>query len=209
MPDDGALLEAWRAGDSAAGNELFDQHYRAIYRFFRSKVAGELDDLVQTTFTRCAASRERLEDGGSFGAYVHGVARNVLREHYRTHYGRDQKIDFGSASVADLGVSPTGVVAQQQEQRLLLEALRTIPLDHQIAIELAYWEGFKVKELAKVLDVPLGTAKTRLRTARKVLEARLAKLATSPAVLASTRDDLERWSNAVRDHLNDDPLAGR
>ncbi len=202
------LLGAWRGGDLSAGNTLFERHYRAIYRFFHGRVSGELDDLVQTTFARCAASKDKLEGGGTFRGYAYAVARNVLREHYRAQRGA-LEVDFGSQSLTDLGATPTALIARRQEQRLLLEALRTIPLDHQIALELSYWEGLSSRDLARVLDVPLGTAKTRLRAARKALEARLTELATSPEQLASTLGDLERWSAALRDHLAEDPRAGR
>ena len=208
VEDEVELLDAWRGGDLNAGNTLFERHYRAIYRFFHGRVSGELDDLVQTTFARCAASKDRLDGGGTFRGYAYAVARNVLREHYRAQQGA-REIDFGSQSVTDLGATPTALIAQQQEQRLLLEALRTIALDHQIALELSYWEGLSSRDLAGVLDVPVGTAKTRLRAARKALEARITELAASPEQLASTLGDLERWSAALRDHMADDPHAGR
>lgn len=208
MEDEADLLQAWRDGDLSAGNTLFERHYRAIYRFFRGRVEGELDDLVQSTFTRCAASKERLDGGGTFRGYAYAVARNVLREHYRARRG-DREVDFGSQSVADLGATPTGLIARRQERRLLLEALRTIALDHQIALELFYWEGLSSRDLARVLDVPVGTAKTRLRAARKALEARITELAGSPEQIASTLGDLERWSSRLREHMADDPHAGR
>jgi len=204
------LLDAWRGGDLAAGSDLFEGHYRAIYRFFRARVEGELDDLVQTTFARCAASKDKLDGDGTFRGYAYAVARNVLRECYKAQRRRGaREVDFGCDSVADMGVSPTGQLAKRREQRLLLEALRTIPLDHQIALELFYWEDLSSADLARVLDIPHGTAKTRVRAARKALEARLAELASSPELLASTLGDLERWSADLRGHLADDPRAGR
>ncbi len=209
MDAESGLLDAWRDGDLSAGNTLFERHYKAVYRFFRGRVSGELDDLVQTTFARCAASRDKLDGSGTFRGYAYAVARNVLREHYKARSRGEREVDFGSSSVADLGVSAAGVLAKREEHRLLLEALRTIPLDHQIAIELYYWEELSSTDLARVLDVPTGTAKTRIRAARKALEARLAELSHSPELLASTLGDLDRWSSGVRDMLADDPNAGR
>lgn len=208
MQDDATLLQAWRDGDAEAGSLLFERHYVAIYRFFRNKVRGELDDLVQRTFTRCVAGRDRFENAGSFRAFLYGIARNVLREHYRA--GRSgQVVDLGTQSVADLGESPSAAVSRLREHRLLLEALRVIPLDHQIAIELSYWESMTAAEIAAVLDVPLGTAKTRLRTARRVVEEKMRELAESPLALQSTLDSLERWSASLRDYLAQDAEANR
>lgn len=207
MRPDAELLYAWRDGDARAGGELFERHYAAIYHFFRDKVRGELDDLVQQTFSRCASSRDRIENAESFRAFVYGIARNVLREHYKATR-RGEWVDLESVSVADLGVSPSAMMSEVREHRLLLEALRTIPLDHQIAIELFYWESMTAKEIAVVLSIPLGTAKTRLRAARRVLESRMRELADSQEVLQSTLDNLQRWSSSLREYLLSEAEAG-
>ena len=208
MADDAELLHAWRDGEVEAGGTLFERHYEAIYRFFRNKVRGELDDLVQRTFALCAEGKDRIENAEHFRAFLFGIARNVLREHFK-HRHRGEVVDLGTQSVADLGVSPSAVVSQRREHRLLLEALRSIPLDHQIAIELSFWESMTAKQIGVVLGVPVGTAKTRIRTARLGLEAKMRELAESPQVLASTLDSLERWSASLRDYLAHEAEANR
>ena len=199
--DDAELLEAWRAGDTASGNKLFHRHIAAVYRFFRTKVAGDLDDLVQMTFMRCANSRDDIREAQRFRPYLFAVARNVLREYYRER-GRGREVELGSASVADLADTPSALLVQDEEQRVLVAALRQIPLDEQIALELFYWEKLTAKDLAKVLGVAVGTAKTRLRAARLSLEAKIATLARDPALLQSTLDNLERWSASIRAYLD-------
>ena len=203
MSDDAALLEAWRDGDKQAGGQLFDRHIESVYRFFRTKTSGDLDDLVQNTFMRCAQRRDSIRDAGSFRAYLFAIARNVLRDHYRAR-GRDPLLDFGSTSVVDLGGTPSEFVASKEEQQLLLLALRHIPIDEQIALELHYWEQLTVREIAKVLEVPEGTAKTRMRAARLSLEAKISELARSPKVLKSTLDNLDAWQASVREYLDQD-----
>lgn len=66
-----------------------------------------------------------------------------------------------------------------------------------------YWENLTGREIAQVMGVPEGTARTRLRSARLSLEATLASLARSPQMLEATRDNLEQWSAAIRDYLGD------
>lgn len=198
MATDAELLEAWRDGDTAAGEALVQSNFESIYRFFRNKVDGDLDDLVQATFARCVERRDEAKIR-EFRPYLFGVARNVLREHYRKRTRAE--VDLGSASVADLGASPSTFVARKQDHRLLLEALRQIPLDDQIALELVYWESMTGRELAAVMGVPEGTARTRLRSARLSLEAALSRIARSPEALKSTLDNLERWSASIREAL--------
>ncbi|MEM6989675.1 MAG: sigma-70 family RNA polymerase sigma factor [Myxococcota bacterium] len=199
MADDAELLDAWRDGDAGAGEELVRRHFVSVYRFFRNKVSGDLDDLVQATFARCVERVEKVADTG-FRAYMFGVARNVLREHYRK-VARNREVDLETASVADHGMTPSRMLAEREDHRLLLAALREIPIDEQVILELIYWESMTGKELAAVLDVPEGTARTRLRSARQSLEAALARLARSPEVLQSTLDNLDKWSAAIRKSL--------
>lgn len=204
MGTDSELLAAWRGGDGGAGNRLVKRHFAAVYRFFRNKVDGDLDELVQTTFARLTTGIDRV-DVGAFRGFLFGIARNVLKEHYRARAKHRGAVDFGVQSAVDLGTSPTGVLSRKEDHRLLLAALRTIPLHDQIALELVYWEGMTGREIAQVMEVPEGTARTRLRSARLSLEAMLAKLARSPAVLASTRDNLSRWTAEIREVIGQVP----
>jgi RNA polymerase sigma-70 factor (ECF subfamily) len=93
------------------------------------------------------------------------------------------------------------VVARDQDQQKLLLALRRIPLDSQVALELHYWEAMTAAEIGQVLDVPLGTAKTRLRRAKQLLEAELLALDFGPTRLDPTGSGLDTWARSVRGAL--------
>jgi RNA polymerase sigma factor (sigma-70 family) len=194
---DHELLEAWRAGDQAAGSELFERYFDVLYRFFVGKAHGAVEDLIQDTWLACVKRRDALRDGGGFRTYLFTVARHELYEHWRQHGKRTADVEVGEISLADLATSPSGVVARRAEHQLLLQALRAIPLDLQIALELTYWEGMDGPELAEVLGIPEGTVRSRLRRARELLEARMAELAADPGVLQSTTTDLDKWARSL------------
>lgn len=201
MDDDAELLDRWRAGDKSAGAELFDRHYQALLRFFRNKVDDGYDDLVQGTFLACVEGRERFRGDCSFRTYLYAVARNVLHKHYRTLRRRAEPIehvDFEVTAMRDLVPGPSSVVAAKAEQRLLLEALRRIPLDHQVVLELYFWEPLRAREIAHVLDVPVGTVRTRIRRAKQLLAEELERLAESREQLDSTLTRLDDWARSVR-----------
>lgn len=200
MPSDFELLDAWRAGDRAAGNVLVDRHFAALYGFFRNKLGGDIDDPIQRVFLACVESRDAFRKEASFRTYLFAVARNELHAHFRQR-GREAEVDFSEVSVEDLGTSPSQIIAKHEEQRLLLHALRLIPLDYQIALELYYWEGLTGPQLARVLDIPEGTARTRIRRAREALEARISRLASSPDIMHSTTDNLDRWAASLKECL--------
>ncbi|MGB1016791.1 MAG: RNA polymerase sigma factor [Nannocystaceae bacterium] len=202
MRADMELLHAWREGDEHAGRELFARHFDSVFRFFRNKVDGVADDLTQQTFLGCLRGREKFRGEASFRTYVFSIARKRLYTHYRDQQRKGVNLDFDQASVADLaGLSPTAMIAERQEQRLLLRALRQLPLDMQIALELHYWEDLKVREIAEILDVPSGTIKRRLQRARQQLERNLAAASESPALLKSTLDNFSHWAGGLRKQL--------
>jgi RNA polymerase sigma factor (sigma-70 family) len=195
------LLDAWRAGDRSAGNALFERYFDAICRFFANKVHHGIDDLIQKTFLGCVEGRDRFQKQASFRTYLFAVAHNVLRAHFRqTRPG----VDFDPSEVAadDFTPSPSTMFALQQEQRLLLEALRRIPLDHQLVLELYYWEDMAAPELAAVLAIPEGTVRSRLRRAKEALAEKMASLARSPELLKTTLSDLEKWVRSLRAQID-------
>ena len=193
------LLRRWQAGDRAAGQAFFQALYPVVVRFLRNKVADDVrDDLVQQTFM--AAAQADFGGRSSVRTLLLGIAWRHLASHFRSA-GRLQarEVELGTLSVAELGRGPESQAAWRQEERLLLEGLRSIPVHAQVALELHYWEGMTAAEIAAVTDTPVGTIKTRLRDGRLALERALSRLAASPDALQSTLDDLQGWARRVRE----------
>lgn len=195
---DPELLAAWRAGDRGAGGELISRHHRLLYRFFRNKADDALEDLVQRTFLSIIEHREEIRDAGAFRGYLLAVAKRELVGHFRRNGRLRDRFDPLTGSVEDAATSPSLAVAQDQERARLLAALRRIPLSFQVALELHYWEGLTAAEIGVVLDLPLGTAKTRIRRGRALLELQLQSIAESPELLHSTLANLEGWARQLR-----------
>jgi RNA polymerase sigma factor (sigma-70 family) len=196
---DDALLAAWRAGDRAAGGRLFDRYYQPVARFFANKLEGASEELIQRTFLACVEGLPKFLGKGSFRSYLFSIAYRQLCRHHRTRRG--EPIDFGTVSAHDLGPTPSQVLAERDEQRLMLVALRRIPIDCQVALELLYWERMGTAEIAAVLDVPEGTIKSRLRRGRELLRAAIEGLAASPELAQSTLEDVDAWAQALRERV--------
>jgi RNA polymerase sigma-70 factor (ECF subfamily) len=172
------LLDAWVAGDQEASNALAGRHFGSVYRFFRTKVPDFAEDLAQATFLGCVEGRDRFAGRSSFKTYLLGIARNQLLHHFRKR-GREEIVDWGHESVMDLAKSPSRVVAENETQQVLITALQQIPLDYQTTLELYYWEDLTQREVAEVLGVKEGTAKSRLSEGRALLREQLAKMPIS------------------------------
>jgi RNA polymerase sigma-70 factor, ECF subfamily len=194
--DDTACLEAWRAGDRAAGQELFARYYEPVARFFINKVGDASGDLIQRTFLACVEGLDRFRGDGSFRSYLFAVAYRQLCRHYRDNKGN--RIDLDSVSAVALDPSLSGLVVEREEMRLFLAGLRDIPLELQVVLELHYWEQCPVAQMAVVLEIPEGTVKSRLRRGREQLRAAVERLAAKPEQAASTMHGLETWAREVR-----------
>lgn len=200
MTPDATLFEAWRGGDRIAGDELFRRHFDGVFRFFRNKTDDAVaEELTQVTFTALVDATNRFEGRSSFRTFVFAVARNQLLMYLRKQYTEAKLFDPGSVSVADLDRSPSQWAVAREEQALLLRALRRLPLDHQIALELHYWEGMSTPEVARVLDVAVGTVRSRLTRAREKLTTIIEQLAKNPALAQSTLSGLDDWARALKD----------
>ncbi len=184
------LLDSWGAGNTAAGGELLRRHFESLYRFFAMKVDGQIEDLVQRTLLGAVEGRDRIRDTTRFRSYLLGIARFVLIDHLRS---RAKSFDVLDEPVALAAPTPPSLIANKEEQRLLLRALRKLPLRLQIVVGLYYFEGLKVAEIAEVTEAPTGTVKDRLATARKKAREIVEELAGSPALAASTLGRFETW----------------
>lgn len=203
MSDDRELLRAWRSGDNQAGRRLAERHYPVVERFFFNKVGDRAADLIQLTFLRLLEARERLRPDANFRAYLLGIARYVLYEYYRKFRKDLGRVDFGSQSVMDMDPTPSSVIAEEQEAQLLLMALKRIPIDYQIVLELYYWEDMRSREVAAVLTMPEGTARSRIRRAKQLLAHQLALLASNPTLLENTTANLEQWAARLKRRMVD------
>jgi RNA polymerase sigma factor (sigma-70 family) len=194
---DSQLFEAWQKGDRLAGQRLFERHFESVYRFFENKVYGDVSDLVQRTFVGCIEAAPRFRGASSFRTFLFAIARNELYGHYRNKK-RDEKLDFGVSSAVDLSPGLSSMARKVTERAALGEAIRSLPLDLQVTLELHYWEGLSGPEMAEILDVPEGTVRSRLR---RGLERLRDGVLSSPVagLFPQLGEDLDSWAGKLRD----------
>ena len=154
------ILEAARSGDAAVWEELFDEHYPQLYRFFRSRVPGDTlaEDLAADVFAEAWRSRGGLRwRRRPFAAWLFGIARHRLASFYR-----DRPPDARELTSDD---EPIGQVHNEflaVELRDVLDGLRA---DYRQAIELRYVVGLANVEAAAVMDRSPGAFRTLLHRA--------------------------------------------
>jgi RNA polymerase sigma factor (sigma-70 family) len=179
MDSDLGLLEQWRGGDRQAGEDLFARHFRPVYRFFEHKVGGEADELVQRTFLHCVRARDQFLGQSSFRTYLFAIARRELYGYLREK-ARAPQLDFETTSIGQILTSPSGRLDRARRIDRLREALRTLPAEQQLLLELHYWQELDAAALGEIFGAEPGTIRVRLLRARKALRVGLDRIETPP-----------------------------
>jgi RNA polymerase sigma-70 factor (ECF subfamily) len=165
-----ALLQRLTGGDPAALGEFYDLYAGLVnglaLRILRN--TAEAEDVVQEVFVQVWRQAERYDPGrGSAEAWLCTIARSRALDRLRRRASRRE--EPGDALPAGASERP-----RTEEALAVREALESLSSDQRSALELAYYEGLTQSEIADRLGQPLGTVKTRIRTAmirlRDVLE---------------------------------------
>jgi RNA polymerase sigma-70 factor (ECF subfamily) len=176
--DDSDLARRLRARDPQVMSALYDRYgrvaYSLIYRVVRDAAAAE--DLVQETFLRVWNRAQAFDpDRGALGPWILTVARNRAIDHLRSVDGRmaANATELDRIENPRLFTSFEDSALTLDRARRLKEAFVKLTPAQKEVIELAYFEGLSQTEMALRLKQPLGTVKTWVRTALKVLREQL------------------------------------
>jgi RNA polymerase sigma-70 factor (ECF subfamily) len=171
---DARLLDGVRGGDQQAMTEIFDRYGRMVYSVALRVLQdpGHAEDVMQEVLLKVWREPQTfLEGRGSLGAWLAVMARNRAIDALRRRRPAETVDDVVLVSKTNL--------ASEFERNSMIEKVRGVlkglPVEQQASMELAYFEGLSHSEIAARTGDPLGTVKTRIRTAltslRKALEA--------------------------------------
>ncbi len=196
---DAALFAAWRGGDARACATLFARHTPALRCFFRKRLPSTpIDDLIQTTLLGCLEARDRFRGDCTFRTFLFSIAVNQVRRHlYLLERGRRRQRELIRVAVTrEPEPTPCARLIDQQRRGVLMSGLRRLSDEQQRLIALYYWRRRSARAIAELLDVPVGTVKTRVRRARQKL-ARVLKYRDVGVEGRGERVDFERWAQEL------------
>lgn len=191
------LLSAWRGGSNAAGEALFARHFRMVYRFFETKCSLDADELVQSTFLACVRAKDQFRGDSSFATYLFTIARHELYRRLSERRRDLDRIDFEVSSLAELAPTPRTRIAAHEDRLRLLHALRELPVEQQVLLELHYWEGVDISALAEIFESKEVTVRSRLHRARAALREQLAQMPDVPAAVNDSLESLDAWARGL------------
>ena len=178
---DEELMPLIGAKDSEAFEVFYDRHGGAVYSL-AYRIVGErasAEDVTQEAFISIWRSGARFDrTRGSVRSWVLGIARNRAIDALRSRAGKAPKLTFD-----DEGIIEQRPAAELTDQQALQHetaseihgALRAIPGEQSQVIELAYFGGFSHSEIARMLGVPMGTVKGRMRLGLEKIRGELAE----------------------------------
>lgn len=184
--DDHSLLESIRTGDEAAFQEIVRRYSNPIINFVY-RILGDYDratDMAQETFFRVWQSAERYQATYSFSTYIYKIARNLAISELRQRKRR-KTISFPTF-FSDKEGEEIEVELPDQRQRLADDAMvdeerrqaisrgiASLPEKYREALVLCDIEERSYEEISEILDLPVGTVKSRINRARNLLKEKL------------------------------------
>jgi len=160
------LLKRVVDGDEDAFRHLYELTHKKVffylYRLLKDKEASE--DIMVETFTEVWRGAKNFRDESSVSTWIIGIARNLaMNELKRTR--RHEDID-NHPYIADGNITDTGAY---DRRRLLRKALSNLSARHQEILNLVFYQEMDYLEVSRLLDIPVGTVKTRVFYAKKAL----------------------------------------
>jgi RNA polymerase sigma-70 factor (ECF subfamily) len=160
--------------------EYMGSLYSAALRMTRNPADAE--DLVQETYLKAYRAFGSFREGTNLKAWLYRILTNTFINSYRARKRRPEQTDIddvedlylyrrlGGLEAVNAGRSPEEEVLEHFTEAEVKDAVEALPEQFRIAVLLADVEGFSYKEIAEILDIPIGTVMSRLHRGRKALQ---------------------------------------
>ncbi|MEM7093446.1 MAG: sigma-70 family RNA polymerase sigma factor [Actinomycetota bacterium] len=180
---------------------FMNQLFATAMRMTRNR--SDAEDLVQETFLKGYRAYERFEEGTNLRAWLFRILTNNYINTYRKKQRRPTQTDLedvqdlylyrrlGGNELASIGRSAEDELFDQITDGDIIEALEELPEQYRTAVMLADVEGFAYKEIAEILDIPIGTVMSRLHRGRKKLQEQLYSFGVDRGYVSATEDEPE------------------
>jgi RNA polymerase sigma factor (sigma-70 family) len=180
-PDEQALMAAYAAGDERAFPPLFRALAPRLMAFFRRSVsdAALCEDLLQITFVRLHAARDRYRPGAPLRPWLFTIAARVRIDELRRRHRRPRSADEDELDqlAAEPDPQQGGLgIDQQARVHSVRDALDALPPSHRMVVHLHRFEGLSFAEIGDVLGISAGAARIRAFRAYAILRDRLRPL---------------------------------
>lgn len=172
-----ALLQRIKTGDAVAFEAFYKLYYPRLFRFVlrTTRLPEYVEEVIQETLLLVWQQPDQFNNNSKISTWVFGIAYNKSLNVVSKHNKRGGDVDIDE--LVDVLGDPLSNLAEIAETTDWLNcALDSLPAEQRAVIELTFYDGLPYQEIARVLDCPENTVKTRMFHARKKLHAFAATL---------------------------------
>ena len=188
--------------------EYMGSLYSAALRMTRNPADAE--DLVQETYLKAYRAFGSFKEGTNLKAWLYRILTNTFINSYRARKRRPEQTELddvedlylyrrlGGLEAVSAGRSAEEEVLEHFTESEVKEAVEALPEQFRMAVLLADVEGFSYKEIAEILDIPIGTVMSRLHRGRKALQKTLHDFGMQRGLVGASRRDAPRARQRTR-----------
>jgi RNA polymerase sigma-70 factor (ECF subfamily) len=181
--DDSELIEQTLQGRPAAFGVLVRKYQDRLFNTL-AHLLGDVEDaqdVVQDSFIQAFLKLETFQHSSAFYTWLYRIAMNMaatLRRRKRPVLSVDRAREATGREPIDLGEGPTERLERQERQQQVRQAIAQLPEEYRAVVVLREIEGFCYETIAEILDLPIGTVRSRLHRARFQLRDQLKEVLT-------------------------------
>ncbi len=185
--EDRALVRRVQRGDASAFNDLIIKYEKVVFNFsYRlTQNYDDANDVAQDAFIRAYNAINSFRGDAAFSTWIFRITTNVfLDERKKRRAHPQQSLDEYASQeeqregmqVEDPGPTPEELVTEKDRQRILSEAVQSLPEYQRTMVVLYHQQQKSYEEIAEIMEMPIGTVKSRLNRARIALKEKLQEL---------------------------------
>ena len=160
--------------------EIINNNKQNVRNIIRLITKETNEDLEQEVFVRVWKNQDKYEEQGNFKTWINTIAKNISKDYLKSS---DRKVQQNSTadeeiinSIKDNKSTPDGALMAKIRQKRIIQAIDELKPKFKEVIMLSDIEGYTYEEIAKKLNVPIGTVKSRIYNAKKELAQQLEDL---------------------------------
>jgi len=181
------LIRRAKQGDMLAFEELILQHEKIVYNLALRMMnhSEDAQDISQEVFLKAYRSLQNFDERSAFSTWLYRITHNTCIDEMRKRKGKqcyslEEELESADGSmqrqVADAGDTPEESLMRKEQKSEILQALDTLSEEHKAAIILRDVKGMAYEEIAEILELSLGTVKSRISRARNQLKTEILKM---------------------------------
>lgn len=155
---------------------IIEQNKKYIKAIIRKLTGSYNEDIEQEVYIKTWQNLPKYNEQGKFKQWISKLTANICRDYFRSKNFKIYSKEMSDETVFEnlsSNNSPDIIINEKQRQKIILNAVNSLSKEHRKVIIMFEFEGYSIEEIAKRLNIPEGTVKSRLFNARKILKEKL------------------------------------